>query len=115
LESKGYRLDYAPNGLVAVQRARELQPAIILMDIQMPVMDGFTAIRELRADPKTQGIPIVALTALAMAGDRDRCLAAGATEYLGKPVSLKALAELVARLLAAGETVPASREAIMPP
>jgi len=99
LEDKGYAMHYAMNGLVAVQLARELRPALILMDIQMPVMDGLTAIREVRADAALQAIPIVALTALAMPGDRERCLAAGATDYLSKPVSLKALAALMARLL----------------
>ena len=65
------------------------------MDIQMPVMDGLTAIREIRANAAMKDIPIVALTALAMPGDRERCLAAGATDYMSKPVNLKALAELV--------------------
>ena len=99
LEDKGYRMHYATNGVVAVRLARELRPALILMDIQMPVMDGLSAIREIRADPAIAAIPIVALTALAMPGDRERCLAAGATEYMSKPVNLKALTELVKCLL----------------
>jgi len=98
-EDKGYTMRYAINGAVAVKLARELRPALILMDIQMPVMDGLTAIREIRADAAIKAIPIVALTALAMPGDRDRCLAAGATEYMSKPVNLKALAELVTQRL----------------
>jgi CheY-like chemotaxis protein len=100
LEEKGYVLKYAKNGIVAVTLARELHPALILMDIQMPVMDGLTAIRKIRADAALNAIPIVALTALAMAGDRERCMAAGATEYMSKPVKLKALAEMVKRLVA---------------
>jgi CheY-like chemotaxis protein len=103
LQDKGYAMHYARNGLFAVQRARALHPALILMDIQMPVMDGLTAIREIRADAAIKDVPIVALTALAMPGDRERCLAAGATDYMSKPVSLKALAALVARLLPHGE------------
>jgi len=99
LEDKGYAMHYASNGLEAVQRARALRPALILMDIQMPVMDGLAAIRAIRADAGMQDIPIVALTALAMAGDRERCLAAGATEYLSKPVNLKGLAALVSQLV----------------
>jgi signal transduction histidine kinase/CheY-like chemotaxis protein len=99
LEDKGYLMHYAINGLLAVKLARELRPALILMDIQMPVMDGLTAIREIRADEALKVIPIVALTALAMPGDRERCLAAGATDYMSKPVSLKALSELVKRLV----------------
>jgi PAS domain S-box-containing protein len=98
LEDKGYALRYAVNGAEAVALAREVRPAVILMDIQMPVMDGLTAMAEIRKDAALRSIPIVALTALAMPGDRERCLAAGATDYMTKPVSLKALAELVARL-----------------
>jgi PAS domain S-box-containing protein len=98
LEDKGYTLRYAVNGVEAVARAHEVRPAVILMDIQMPVMDGLTAIAEIRKDAGLRAIPIVALTALAMPGDRERCIAAGATDYLTKPVSLKGLAELVARL-----------------
>ena len=99
LEDKGYALHCARNGVVAVQLARELRPALILMDIQMPVMDGYAAMREIRADAALSGIPIVALTALAMPGDRERCLAAGASDYLSKPVSLKALAALAEKLV----------------
>jgi CheY-like chemotaxis protein len=76
-----------------------VRPALILMDVQMPMMDGLTAIRELRADSAFKDVPIIALTALAMSGDRERCLAAGATDYMSKPVKLKELAELVEKLL----------------
>jgi CheY-like chemotaxis protein len=103
LECKGYNLHYARNGLVAVEMARRLHPVLILMDIQMPVMDGLTAIRAIRADPQGAATAIVALTALAMPGDRERCLGAGASEYMSKPVSLKALAALVERLVGKGE------------
>jgi CheY-like chemotaxis protein len=99
LEDKGYVMHYATNGVVAVKLARELKPSLILMDIQMPIMDGLTAIREIRGDVSMGAMPIVALTALAMMGDRERCFAAGATEYMSKPVSLKGLAEMVKRLL----------------
>ena len=98
LEDRGYVMHYAINGAVAVKCARALHPALILMDIQMPVMDGLTAIREIRTEAAMNDIPIVALTALAMSGDRERCLAAGATDYMSKPMNLKALAELVNRL-----------------
>jgi len=103
LGDKGYTLHYARNGLVAVKLARELRPALILMDIQMPVMDGLAAIKEIRADADLKDIPIVALTALAMSGDRERCLAVGATDYLSKPVGLNALATLIKKLLQADE------------
>jgi PAS domain S-box-containing protein len=91
LEANGHRMRYAPNGAEAVKLAREINPALILMDIQMPVMDGLTAIRELRAHPLLKDTPIIALTGLAMPGDRERCLAAGANDYLSKPVSLRSL------------------------
>ncbi len=99
LQDNGYELRCAENGTVAVERARTLRPACILMDIQMPVMDGLTAIKEIRSDPTLQEIPIIALTALAMPGDRERCIATGATDYMSKPVSLKALKALIHRLL----------------
>ena len=70
---------------------------MILIDIQMPGMDGLEAIGRLRSEEPTRSIPIAAVTALAMPGDRERCLAAGANEYLMKPVSLKLLRELVER------------------
>ncbi len=106
LEDKGYVMHYATNGAVAAKLARELRPALILMDIQMPVLDGLSAIQEIRADLTMQTVPIIALTALAMTGDRERCLAAGATDYLSKPVSLKALADLMKRLLPGGNSAP---------
>jgi CheY-like chemotaxis protein len=92
-------MHYAANGAIAVRMARELRPALILMDIQMPVMDGLSAIKEIRADPAMREIPIVAITALAMPGDRGRCLSAGATDYMSKPVSMKAISEMVAHLV----------------
>jgi PAS domain S-box-containing protein len=106
LEDKGCRMSYAANGLVAVRLARELLPDLILMDIQMPLMDGLTAIREIRLDAAVAGVPIVAITALAMPGDRERCLAAGATDYMSKPVNLKILTELMIRLLPKSQGIP---------
>jgi CheY-like chemotaxis protein len=91
LRAKGYQVVVARNGAEAIARAREVQPAIILMDIQMPGMDGLEAIRRIRTQRNVARTPIIALTALAMPGDRERCLAAGADDYLSKPVSLKEL------------------------
>jgi signal transduction histidine kinase/CheY-like chemotaxis protein len=103
LEAKGYRVEVAGNGLEALAQARDRRPALILMDIHMPVMDGLEATRRIREDPDLHHIPIVALTALAMRGDRERCLEAGADEYLAKPVSMKTLLETVEAHLAPEE------------
>jgi PAS domain S-box-containing protein len=99
--ARGYQVLVARDGREAVTMARAERPDLILMDIQMPILDGLAATRELRADPspEVRQIPIIALTALAMAGDRERCLGAGADDYLTKPISLKQLgAALEARL-----------------
>ncbi|MCG3209033.1 MAG: Sensor histidine kinase RcsC [Anaerolineae bacterium] len=95
LQSKGYHIIVARNGVEAVDRARESAPTLIIMDIQMPEMDGLEAIRRLRANARFAATPIVALTALAMPGDRERCLAAGASYYLSKPISLKQLLHVI--------------------
>jgi CheY-like chemotaxis protein len=97
LQIQGYRLIVARNGTEAVQMALQQEPDLILMDIQMPEMDGLEATRRIRAEAKFATLPIIALTALAMPGDRDRCLAVGANEYLTKPVSLKELSHQIAR------------------
>jgi len=97
LINKGYQLIVARNGLEAVNRAHEENPDLILMDIQMPEMDGLTAIRHIRTDTNNahSAIPIIALTALAMPGDRERCLETGANDYMSKPVSLKGLVQAI--------------------
>ncbi|HKI54479.1 MAG TPA: ATP-binding protein [Anaerolineales bacterium] len=95
LESHGYEVVNAHDGLEAVQMAEKTKPDIILMDIQMPVMDGLEAIHRLRAIPRFASTPIIALTALAMPGDRERCIEAGANEYMSKPVSLRQLAGII--------------------
>jgi PAS domain S-box-containing protein len=99
LIAKGYRIEQATNGQEAIALAKVHHPDVILMDIQMPVMDGLEAIKQIRRDPNLAEIPIIAITALAMTGDRDRCLAAGANEYLSKPVKLKDLATIILNLL----------------
>jgi len=99
LESRGYQVVVAQDGLEAIQKAEEIKPDIILMDIQMPVLDGLETIRLLRADPRFASTPIIALTALAMPGDRERCLETGANEYMSKPASLKELVKVIAKFL----------------
>ncbi|NTV62744.1 MAG: response regulator [Oscillochloris sp.] len=101
LNAKGYEVVLAVNGYEALARADTTRPDLILMDIQMPEMDGLEAILRLRDRPDYQKTPIVALTALAMPGDRERCLAAGATAYMTKPISLRGLMALIEQLLQA--------------
>ncbi|NUM46414.1 MAG: PAS domain S-box protein, partial [Anaerolineales bacterium] len=100
LQDKGYQITTARDGRSAIESAQQTHPHLILMDIQMPEMDGLEAIRQLRATPAFAHTPIIALTALAMPGDRERCLSAGANEYLVKPVSLKDLVETIQIMLA---------------
>ncbi|WP_322487145.1 CHASE domain-containing protein [Chloroflexus sp.] len=99
LAARGYELRVARNGREALAVAAEWQPDLIIMDIQMPEMDGLEAIRQLRAQAMYAATPIIAVTALAMPGDRERCLLAGATDYLTKPVSLRQLVERIGQLL----------------
>ena len=101
LAAKGYRLILARNGLEAVNLATTAQPDLILMDIQMPLLDGLAAIRQIRQNPALATVPIIALTALAMPIDEERCRAAGANHYLSKPIRLRQLAEIITTLLAA--------------
>ena len=99
LKDHGYEIVSAHDGLEAIEKAEEIKPDIILMDIQMPTMNGLDAIRRLRQNPLSRSTPIIALTALAMPGDRERCLQAGANEYLSKPVSLKRLLKTMEDLI----------------
>lgn len=99
LEAHSFQVMIARTGLEAIQMAKQHQPDIILMDIQMPEMDGLEAIRQIRGEIQTSSIPIIALTALAMPGDSERCLSAGANDYLAKPVKLKQLFERIIQLL----------------
>ncbi len=96
----GYQIAKADNGLDAIQQVYHARPHLIIMDIQMPQMDGLAVIKALRSDPDFRLTPIIALTALAMRGDRESCLQAGANAYLSKPVSFKALQSVVEELLA---------------
>ncbi|MFZ5482168.1 MAG: response regulator [Myxococcota bacterium] len=91
LGRQGFDVAFAEDGEVAVARALSNHPDIVLMDLSLPVVDGWEAIRRLRAEPTTKGLPIIALTAHAMPADRDRALAAGADDYDVKPVDLPRL------------------------
>ncbi|MEI6813130.1 MAG: ATP-binding protein [bacterium] len=109
LQAKGYTVAVAWNGEEAIEQAKALKPALILMDIQMPKMDGLTAIRLLREDPQFANTPIVALTALAMPGDRERCLQAGANLHLTKPVRLRDLTSAIEGQFSGGDQSHPSR------
>jgi hypothetical protein len=95
----GYELIVASDGLEAISLATRHKPDIILMDIQMPHMDGLEAIRQIRTFPDLSNTPIIALTALAMPGDREKCMEAGANEYLSKPVRLRCLIHTISQIL----------------
>jgi PAS domain S-box-containing protein len=95
LKAKGYRILSATDGQQAINFAKAHHPDLILMDIQMPVIDGMEAIKQIRLNPDLVDIPIIALTALAMTGDREKCLAVGANEYLSKPIKLKSLDQMI--------------------
>lgn len=101
LHMKGYKVIVARNGVEAITQARKNKPNLILMDIQMPGMDGLEATRCIRSDISMANIPIIALTALAMPHDRNLCLQAGVNEYLSKPISLKNLVEIIEQQLSA--------------
>ena len=95
----GYEVSVAADGQEGVALARELIPDLILMDIQMPGMDGITAGGILKEDPATSGLKIIALTSFAMRGDHENFLAAGFDGYLSKPISTRELPDLVKRWL----------------
>jgi CheY-like chemotaxis protein len=103
LEMHGYQLLIARDGQEAIDLTQTHSPDLILMDIQMPGVDGLAAIQAIRQDLNLAQIPIIALTALAMEGDRDRCLAVGANDYLAKPIKLKHLTTTIRQLLCAKE------------
>ncbi len=101
LKKLGYQADAVTNGVEAVEAVAGGQYGMVLMDCQMPVMDGFEATRRIRATASHAGLPIVALTANAMSSDRERCMTAGMSDYLAKPVELGQLAEKLEIWLAA--------------
>jgi CheY-like chemotaxis protein len=91
LSKRGHDVVIAVDGQQGVDMASSETPDIILLDMSLPVMDGWEAARRLKADPATSGIPIIALTAHAMAGDREKCIEAGCEDYDTKPVEFKRL------------------------
>jgi CheY-like chemotaxis protein len=99
LELRGYTVLEACDGEDALRAIEEAQPELLLLDISMPVLDGFAVIRRIRENPRFAGLPVVAVTAYAMRGDRERILSSGFDGYLSKPVSPSALNEELDRLI----------------
>ncbi|NEQ54880.1 MAG: response regulator [Leptolyngbya sp. SIO3F4] len=99
LTYKNHQVIIAKNGQEAIALANAYKPDVILMDIHMPVVDGFEAIREIRRMPSIGNTPIIALTALAMPGDHEQCLAVGANSYLSKPIGLKELDNTIKKII----------------
>jgi two-component system cell cycle response regulator DivK len=103
LERRGYQVIIAEDGASGLALAKTEMPDIILMDMSLPVMDGWEATRQVKAAPETKSIPVIALTAHAMAGDEEKALAAGCNDYETKPVDLpKLLAKIDALLQSKG-------------
>lgn len=99
LTRKGFDVVMAVDGAESLVAAASQSPALILMDMSLPVIDGWEATRRLKADAATASIPVIGLTAHAMEGDRDRCLAAGCDDYDTKPVDLARLLDKIQALL----------------
>ena len=95
LEASGYHVIEAVTGGEGITRSAQHRPDIIILDLGLPDMDGLEATSRIRAQDEFTHIPIIALTALAMPGDRERCIQAGANEYLSKPVSMKQLVNVI--------------------
>lgn len=100
LMKKGFEVDMALDGAQGVEMARSGAYDIVLMDMSLPVIDGWEATRQLRAEPETRNVPIIALTAHAMAGDRDKAMNAGCSDYDTKPVEIERLLLKMNTLLA---------------
>jgi CheY-like chemotaxis protein len=99
LELRGYAVIEACDGKEALHMIEQAQPELLLLDIGMPVMDGFAVIRAIRENPRLAQLPVVAVTAYAMRGDREKILNSGFDGYLSKPVNARSLAEELDRLL----------------
>lgn len=104
LSAKGYAVERAHDGWEGISLATNGRPGLILLDIQLPGMDGYDTARELRKIPGVNTTPIVALTSYAMAGDREKALAAGCTGYIEKPINPKTFTEQIQQFLSSGSS-----------
>ncbi len=103
LQAQGYTVIEAENGIIGIEKAKEEQPDIILLDIKLPGMDGYEIARILKSTKETDTIPIIAVTSYAMAGDKERILAAGATDYIEKPINPATFVDQIQVHLKTGE------------
>ncbi len=99
LEGRAYHVVEAVNGVEALARIQDTSPDLVLMDIQMPIMDGYSALQEIRNDPSHSRLPVVAMTAYAMLGDREKAISAGFDGYLAKPINVTTLRMQIEQLL----------------
>ncbi len=99
LETAGYQVIEVCDGSQVLQKLNQTKPDLIVLDIRMPGLDGFSVLNQLRQDPRLASVPVIAITAHAMRGDREKILAAGFNEYLSKPISSNALKAKVKELL----------------
>lgn len=99
LQKNGFETIEVEDGAAGIQMAKEHLPSLILMDIQMPVMDGLTAMKAIRAEPETSSIPVIALTSYAMKEDKERFLAEGFDGYISKPIDKNAFIAAVLKML----------------
>jgi CheY-like chemotaxis protein len=105
LARAGYSYEVAENGADALQRLDKNQFKLVLMDMMMPVMNGYDATKAIRANPKTRNLPVIALTANAMKGEDEKCRAAGCSEYLAKPYSKDQILNAISVLIRKSQTL----------
>ena len=110
LEDAKVQVDLAENGEVAIRMVQDNQYDLVLMDMQMPVMDGIEATQVIRSDPRFGDLPIIAMTANAMAADRDRCIEAGMNDHIAKPIEPEELLSLLAQWISKGANQAAPRD-----
>jgi CheY-like chemotaxis protein len=99
LEGRGYVVNEATNGLEALEMMAESKPDALLLDLNMPILDGFSTLKEIRQDPRLTSLPVMAVTASAMRGDQEKALQAGFDSYLSKPIESSVLYAELARIL----------------
>lgn len=103
LEAHGYEVMSTGRGAVAIEWARQYRPDLVLMDLQLPDLSGLDATRQLKADPETSAIPVIAVTAFAMAGDEKKALDHGCDAYIAKPIVLRDFLNLIGRFIGSAE------------